>query len=73
MRSLDRKGIDPLAGHAVISTSGGDLFTVEQMPDDGHSLRQSFRPDISRVEVQTPLFHIRLACARRLSRVRAAF
>ena len=56
MGPLDRKGIDRVADHAVMPTCEGDLlFTVEQTLDEGHSLRQPFDPDASRVEVQTRL------------------
>src|SRR5215469_11808295 len=56
MGSLDWKGIDRVANHAVMPTCEGDLlFTVEQTLNEGHSLRQPFDPDASRVEVQTRL------------------
>jgi hypothetical protein len=30
MRFLDGKGIDRVAGHAIMPTGEGDLFTLEQ-------------------------------------------
>jgi hypothetical protein len=56
MRLLDRKGIDRVAGHAIMLTSQGDLFTLEQAFDEGHCFCQSLDPGASHVEAQTRLF-----------------
>jgi hypothetical protein len=43
-RPLDRKGIVRAAGHAIMPTCKGDLFTIEQTLDEGDSLCQPARP-----------------------------
>jgi hypothetical protein len=49
-----------MAGHAIMPTGEGDLFTLEQAFDKGYRFCQSLDPDPSRIEVQTRLFVFRL-------------
>ena len=51
-----------MAGHAIMPTSGGDLFTAEQTLDEGEGLGQPLDPDASRVEGQPRLFIFGLHC-----------
>jgi hypothetical protein len=53
--SLDGKGLDCVAGHAIMPTGEGDLFTVEQTFDKGDGLGQPLDADASRVEAQSCL------------------
>ena len=57
---LDRKGKDRVAGHAIMATGEGNLFTLEQAFDNGDRFCQSLDPGASRIEVQTCLFVFRL-------------